>query len=174
MISFRSDNNAILLNESQLDSDITFYSDTGTTLVLDGGTTQAFFAVGSATAPTIAFAGDPDTGLHWAAADQLSIDAGGVSRVQVSSTITTINPDKIASGDFTIHGDTLDNLIQTDASADAIGFFNATPVAQSTGWGVTNETTKKSFDADATTLDEIADVLGTLIKTLKNYGILGG
>jgi hypothetical protein len=124
MISFRSDNNAILLNESQLDSDITFYSDTGTTLVLDGGTTQAFFAVGSATAPTIAFSGDPDTGLHWVEDDKLSIDAGGVSRVQVSSTTTTINPDKIASGDFTVHGDTKDNLIFVDASTDSLSFSN--------------------------------------------------
>lgn len=54
-----------------------------------------------------------------------------------------------------------------------IGFWNATPVAQSTGWAPTNVTTDKAFDADATTLDEVADVLGTLINQLKTYGILG-
>lgn len=54
-----------------------------------------------------------------------------------------------------------------------IGFWNATPVVQSTGWSVTNEASDKSFDADSTSIDEIADVLGTLIETLKTYGILG-
>lgn len=54
-----------------------------------------------------------------------------------------------------------------------LGFWNATPVAQSTGWTTSNVTTDKSFDANATTLDEVADVLGTLIEQLKTYGILG-
>lgn len=38
MLSWNSNGNAILFNEAQLDSDITFYYDTGTTLVMDGGT----------------------------------------------------------------------------------------------------------------------------------------
>jgi hypothetical protein len=54
-----------------------------------------------------------------------------------------------------------------------LGFWNATPVVQSTGWSVSNETTTKSFDANATTINELADVLGTLIEQLKTYGILG-
>lgn len=54
-----------------------------------------------------------------------------------------------------------------------LGFWNATPVIQDTGWAVTNETSDKVFDANATSLDEIADVLGTLIETLKTYGLLG-
>jgi len=54
-----------------------------------------------------------------------------------------------------------------------IGFWNATPVVQSTGWSPTNVTTDKVFDANATTLDEIADVLGSLIIQLRTYGLLG-
>lgn len=54
-----------------------------------------------------------------------------------------------------------------------IGFYSATPVAQSTGWSVTNVTPDKSFDANATTLDEIADVLGTLITYLLSRGDIG-
>lgn len=38
MIKLETDTNAIKFNEAQLDSDITFYNETGTTLVLDGGT----------------------------------------------------------------------------------------------------------------------------------------
>lgn len=37
---------------------------------------------------------------------------------------------------------------------------------------VTNVTPDRSYDADATTLDEIADVLGTLIDDLRNRGIV--
>lgn len=58
-------------------------------------------------------------------------------------------------------------------STGQIGFFGATPVAQSTGWSVTNETTTKTFDADATSIDELADVLGTLIEYFKTIGLLG-
>lgn len=44
----------------------------------------------------------------------------------------------------------------------------------STGWSVANVTPDKSYDADATTVDELADVLGTLIAVLKSRGMLGG
>jgi len=54
-----------------------------------------------------------------------------------------------------------------------VGFYNTTPQAQSTGWSVTNASSDKVFDADATTIDKISDVLGTLIETLKGYGLLG-
>ena len=54
-----------------------------------------------------------------------------------------------------------------------IGFNGIAPVARSTGWAVSNLTTDRVFDADATTLAEIADVLGTLITYLISRGDLG-
>jgi len=62
--------------------------------------------------------------------------------------------------------------VQVDENG--LGFHGAKPVAQDTGWGATNVATVRSFDADNTTTDEIADVLGTLIATLKTQGLLGG
>jgi hypothetical protein len=56
--------------------------------------------------------------------------------------------------------------IRGGAAGAEIAFNGATPQAQSTGWAVSNVTTDKVFDANATTLDEIADVLGTLITYL--------
>lgn len=41
-----------------------------------------------------------------------------------------------------------------------------------TAYTPTNVTTDRSYDANATTLDEIADVLGTLIADLKKRGLL--
>lgn len=72
-----------------------------------------------------------------------------------------------------IAGTTTGTKIATSAT-QKIGFWNATPVVQNTGWGsITNVTPDKAYDANATTLDEIADVLGTLIAQLVTYGILG-
>ena len=53
-----------------------------------------------------------------------------------------------------------------------IGFFGTAPVAKAPAYTVTNVTTDRSYNADAVTLDEIADVLGTLIADLKAYGLL--
>ena len=40
------------------------------------------------------------------------------------------------------------------------------------GYAPTNVTTDRAYDANATTLDEVADVLGTLIADLKSKGII--
>ena len=45
--------------------------------------------------------------------------------------------------------------------------------ASASTYTVSNVTTDRAFDADSTTLAEIADVLGTLITDLKNRGIVG-
>lgn len=42
----------------------------------------------------------------------------------------------------------------------------------SSGWAVTNGTEDKTYDANATTVAELADVLGTLIDTLIAAGVL--
>lgn len=63
--------------------------------------------------------------------------------------------------------------IGTSAS-EKIGFHGATPSVQDSGWSVSNEVSTKTFDADSVSVDTLADVLGTLIETLKSKGILGG
>jgi hypothetical protein len=90
-----------------------------------------------------------DTNLYRSAADTLKTD------------------DKLlVTGEFE-----LDGALNHDGST--VGFFGATPVSQSTGWSVSNEATIKNYDANATTINEMADVLGTLIEYLKTIGILG-
>lgn len=71
-----------------------------------------------------------------------------------------------ADGSVTIDGD-----LNHDGSN--IGFFGTTPAPQSTGWTVfSNLSTDKTCDADATTVEELADILGTLIEQLKTHGLL--
>ncbi len=59
------------------------------------------------------------------------------------------------------------------ATTDKMGWWNATPVVQDTGWSVTNGSTDRALDVSGDTLAQVAAVLGTLIDTLKSYGILG-
>ncbi len=53
-----------------------------------------------------------------------------------------------------------------------LGFYGATPIVRSSGWSVTNVTTDKVYNANSLTLDELADVLGSLITYLKDLGLL--
>lgn len=78
---------------------------------------------------------------------------------------------------FTTSSAGLLTLAATGASAgfkfsSPVGFNAAAPVAQSTGWAVSNVTTDKVMDCNATSLDEIADVLATLITYLISRGDL--
>lgn len=99
--------------------------------------------------------------------------------------VCLFNGGQDAVSDFTIMGDTDASLFVADVSADLInvgkfkhngstlGFYGATPVAKSSAYTPSNVTTDRSYDANATTLDEVADVLGTLIADLQNVGLIG-
>lgn len=67
----------------------------------------------------------------------------------------------------TFSGLTASKLVVTDG-AKALATLTA-----SSAYTPTNVTTDRSYDANATTLDEVADVLGTVIADLKSKGILG-
>jgi hypothetical protein len=57
------------------------------------------------------------------------------------------------------------------ASSTGVGFGGSAPLAKP-GYTVTNRTTDRTYDCNATTTDELADVLGTLINDLTTYGLL--
>lgn len=54
-----------------------------------------------------------------------------------------------------------------------IGFLGATAIARTAAYTPTNVTPDRSYDANSTTLDEVASVLGTLITDLQGFGLLG-
>jgi hypothetical protein len=54
-----------------------------------------------------------------------------------------------------------------------VGFYGVVPVVRSAAYTPTNVTTDRSYDANLTSLDEIADVLGTLLQDLTLTGIIG-
>ena len=63
--------------------------------------------------------------------------------------------------------------IEANGSAVMLGFFGQTAVVKTAAYSPTNVTTDRAFDANSTTIDEIADVLGTLILDLKALGLPG-
>lgn len=64
----------------------------------------------------------------------------------------------------------IDGALNHDGST--LGFFGTAPATQAAAYTPTNVSADRSFDANSTTLDEVADVLGTLIADLQSYGLL--
>jgi hypothetical protein len=88
----------------------------------------------------------------------------------------------VAAADFTDKTDNY-NAIFVDASNDSIvimsdaagkvGFFGAAAIVQPAAYTPSNVTPDRSYDADASTIDELSDVLGTLISDLQSLGLVG-
>jgi hypothetical protein len=83
---------------------------------------------GTAAAPGLSFASDPDTGIFRAGANEFGIATNGVERVEFGTTEVVFN-DGGANYDFRIEGDTNSSLFFVDASAEAVGIGTATPGA---------------------------------------------
>ncbi|MBM2817028.1 MAG: hypothetical protein HW421_3790 [Ignavibacteria bacterium] len=69
---------------------------------------------------------------------------------------------------------TADNAAATmfQILGNKIGFYGSSPAERPAGYSVTNKTTDRTFDANSTSLEEIADVLATLIDDLKGLGLI--
>ncbi len=59
------------------------------------------------------------------------------------------------------------------ATNNKIGFFGAAPVVRPAAYTPVNVTVDRSWDSDATTLDELSDVVGTLVADLQSLGLIG-
>ncbi len=76
------------------------------------------------------------------------------------------------AGDLQVNGAVeVDGDLNHDGSG--VGFYGTAPVAQSSAYTPTNDSTDRSFDANATSVDELADVLATLITDLQATGLIG-
>jgi hypothetical protein len=143
----------------------------GALKVWDGATWQtvAYGAVGSAlpaggaTNMLLAKQSAADADAVWTTAPIV----GSISIGTISTTATFAEGANIAAGPTT------GTKIGT-AATQKLGFWNATPVVQNTGWSITSGyTPDRQFNPQASTLNEVISVLATLIDTLKAYGILG-
>lgn len=113
------------------------------------------------------FFGSTSAGTTFAVGSTADLTADGKLSVDVAgNTITVAN-----SVNFVFN--TTNGTKFGTATNQKIGFYNATPIVQPSAYTVSNLTTDKTYDANATTIDELADVLGTLITDLKSLGLVG-
>lgn len=94
-------------------------------------------------------------GVNWFLENQFDIGP------EVTSVIEDLQP-----GETKITGD----VVHIPGDLQITG--SVTPGTPDTGWTTSNVTSDKVFDANNLTLHELADVVGTLIATLKTKNIL--
>jgi hypothetical protein len=125
-------------------------------------------------------------GSSTAAGDRLAVSAAG----QVSLPVTGSGGGIVIGGDANLYRSAANTLRTDDSfvvdanltvsgnatlggSGGSVGFYGVTPVARSSAYTVSNVATDRTFNANVTSVDELADVLGTLITDLKATGIIG-
>jgi hypothetical protein len=127
-----------------------------------GGRTQLYSNITGATNPVLTVTQDHASntgillkGVHDGTGKILHLLNGATDRL-----ILDYDGKLTLAGDFAHQGTNL-------------GFYSATPVARSTGWTTfANLSSDKTCDANSTTVEELADILGTLIVQLKTVGLL--
>lgn len=65
------------------------------------------------------------------------------------------------------------SLIQIGIASEKIGLYGVTAVVRPGGWTITNDAADRTFDANATSVDELADVVATLIRDMAALGATG-
>ena len=83
-------------------------------------------------------------------------------------TVTTTQRDNIAP----VNGDSVYNSTTGKVEVYESPAWVSSPVNQSASYSTSNVSVDRTFDADATSTAELADVLGTLIADLKASGII--
>jgi hypothetical protein len=151
----------------------------------------------SGVVPIITFRNDASTGLGQILIDGTGNTAvrsqvhGGTLRLQGEDAGGTLRQLVVCDPDNTVElyyagtleattksgGFRIDDELEVDGAFNhdgaTFGIYATTPVAQSSAYTPTNVSADRSYDADATSVDELADVLGTLIADLQLTGIIG-
>lgn len=63
--------------------------------------------------------------------------------------------------------------IEASGTAAKLGFYGHATAIQPSAYTITNDSADRALDCNSTTLDELADVVGSLVKDLQSIGILG-
>jgi len=119
------------------------------------------------------FSGDTDF-TYTAASNTVTINNGVIYSGSTAANDLTIKlSDADASSVFQVtdSGDTTVFSVDSDGK---VGFYGASPGAQSTGWAYTNYTSDKVIDCNNTSIHELADSLATLVAALIGVGLLSG
>lgn len=134
-----------------------------------------FASIGD-TDSTVTFSSANDTGAGFVHANQVTINSGVENSFGVSGGNYVLKTNNTAyATQFALGTASYETLIKTATqTADRTVTFGDRNLDFTTAqtYTPTNVTTDRSYDANATTLDELADVVGTLIADLQAIGIL--
>jgi hypothetical protein len=97
----------------------------------------------------------------------------GGSTATIAATLHVVNAPTEGVANYAIKVDAgLTSVIDFEHTGTLLGFYGAAPVVQTAAYTITNVVADRTYDADATSVAELADVLGTLIADLQSYGLL--
>jgi hypothetical protein len=97
----------------------------------------------------------------------------GGSTATIAATLHVVSAPTEGVANYAIKVDAgLTSVIDFEHTGTLLGFYGTAPIVQTAAYTITNVTPDRAYDANVTTLDEIADVLGTLIADLTAYGLL--
>jgi hypothetical protein len=99
----------------------------------------------------------------------------GGSTATIAATLHVVNAPTEGVANYSIKVDTgLTSTFDFEHTGTLLGFYGTAPIVQSAAYTVTNHTDDRIYDANASSVAELADVLGSLILDLINYGVLQG
>ncbi|MFA5037766.1 MAG: hypothetical protein WC479_11400 [Candidatus Izemoplasmatales bacterium] len=132
-------------------------------LTVNGGFTTTgtvLFPNGTATAPSISFTGDPDTGFYWASANNLGITSGGTVKGSFAGQFFYDSMYSQTATTLTLKGQVADGASAVGAT---IGSYNTLANASSKLVSFVNNTTEKLSIAYDGSLTSLGSLLGTTI-----------
>jgi hypothetical protein len=137
------------------------------------GTAQSDFGGEVHIAQYLRHLGDTDTYLSFET-DTVKVFAGNLETLRIVNTSLQVNP----TGGIGLYklivvgngGNVLDCGV-TGAGANVLGFFGSTPAQQPAAYTVTNPVTRRSYDTTTVTLQQLAEVVGTIIGDQQAYGL---
>ena len=97
---------------------------------------------------------------------------GGLSTEAIVGVLPAHTHGGTGGGGGTLAPTALNIMGDLNHDGTKIGFFGVAPAVRAAAYTTANVTPDRDFDADATSLDELADVVGTLIADWKLYGLL--
>lgn len=150
-------NNAITFGNGSSSRNAAIYSAASGIITTDA---RWYLPAGSLALPSLAFSGDPDTGLWNSAANGLQLVAGGVAQITLDGSVNILRTLAIANAVNVTFGTGTGTKLGTNTT-QKIGFWNTTPVVQPTG----------IVDADGT-LADITTKFNSLLAKLESVGLL--
>lgn len=103
----------------------------------------------------------------------ITVNAG--DSITIAATLHVLSAPTEGVNNYAIKVDAgLTSAFDFEHTGTLLGFYGTAPIAQPSAYTVTNHTADKTYDANATSVAELADVLGSLLLDLINLGVLQG